>query len=91
MEVEAIGTLQLALHSSFTLHLLDVLYVPYIQINLISISKLDRDGYSCTFGNSMCVMEIQFVMHLYMISFIYCPKVKSLDECKRYQSEAQER
>jgi len=56
-EVEAIGTLQLSLHSGFTLRLLDVLYVPSIQRNLISISKLDGDGYSCTFGNNRCVIS----------------------------------
>jgi len=56
-EVEAVGTLQLSLHSGFTLRLLDVLYVPSIQRNLISVSKLDRDGYSCTFGNNRCVIS----------------------------------
>ena len=56
-EVVAVGTLQLSLHSGFTLRLLDVLYVPSIQRNLISVSKLDRDGYSCTFGNNRCVIS----------------------------------
>jgi hypothetical protein len=56
-EVEAIGTLQLELHSGFILRLFDVLYVPSIQRNLVSISKLDRDGYSCTFGNNRCVIS----------------------------------
>ena len=56
-EVEAIGTLQLEIHGGFTLRLLDVLYVPSIQRNLISISKLDRDGFSCTFGNNRCVIR----------------------------------
>jgi hypothetical protein len=56
-KVEAIGTLQLELHSGFILRLFDVLYVPSIQRNLISVSKLDRDGYSCTFGNSRCVIN----------------------------------
>ena len=56
-EVEPIGTLQLSLHNSFTLHLLDVLYVPSIQRNLISVSKLDCDGFSCTFWNNRCVIS----------------------------------
>jgi hypothetical protein len=56
-KVEAIGTLQLELHSGFILRLFDVLYVPSIQRNLVSISKLDRDGYSCTFGNNRCVIS----------------------------------
>ena len=55
--MEAVGTLQLELHGGFTLHLLDVLYVPSIQRNLISVSKLDRDGFLCTFGNNRCVIR----------------------------------
>ena len=56
-KVEAVGALQLPLHSGFALCLLNVLYVPSIQRNLISVSKLDRDGYSCTFGNNRCVIS----------------------------------
>ena len=59
-----------------TLSLLDVLSIPSIQRNLISISKLDRDGYYCTFGNNICAISCEgdtVVMHLYMMSFIYCP------------------
>ena len=56
-EVEAIGTLQLELHGGFILHLLDVIYVPSIQGNLISVSMLDHDGYSCTFGTNRCVIS----------------------------------
>ena len=55
--MEAVGTLQLELHGGFTLHLLDVLYVPSIQRNLISVSKLDRVGFSCMFGNNRCVIR----------------------------------
>ena len=56
-EVEAIGTLQLELHGGFELRLLDVLYVPSIQRNLISVSKLDRNGFLCTLGNNRCLIR----------------------------------
>jgi hypothetical protein len=47
-EVEAIGELPLKISNGFTLH--DVLYVPSIRRNLISISCLDEDGFGCFFG-----------------------------------------
>jgi len=56
-KVEAIETLQFELHSGYTLRLLDVLYVPSIQRNLVSISKLDHDRFSCTFGNNIYVIR----------------------------------
>jgi hypothetical protein len=76
-EVEAIGTLQLELHSGFILRLFDVFYVPSIQRNLISISKLDRDGYSCTFRNSRCIISFNgnIICHAPLHeSSTYCPK-----------------
>ncbi|RLM78765.1 hypothetical protein C2845_PM12G29900 [Panicum miliaceum] len=57
-DVEAIGALQLELRGGFILPLDDVLYVPSIERNLISVSKLDLDAYSCTFGDSKCVISL---------------------------------
>jgi hypothetical protein len=53
-DVEADGDLPLDLADGFTLILRDVLYVPSLQMNLISVSCLDKDGYDCHFGNDKC-------------------------------------
>jgi hypothetical protein len=50
-EVEAVGEHPLELNNGFILHLHNVLYVPSLSRNLISISRLDDDGYDCQFGN----------------------------------------
>ena len=50
-EVEAIGDLSLELVDGFVLKLSYVLYVPSLRRNLISVSRLDDDGYDCRFGN----------------------------------------
>jgi hypothetical protein len=52
--VEAIGDVSLELANCFILLLRDVLYVPSLQRNLISVSCLDNDGYCCHFGNGKC-------------------------------------
>ena len=53
-EVEAIRDLSLELDDGFVLQLSDVLYVPSLRRNLISVSRLDDDGYDCHFGNGKC-------------------------------------
>ena len=53
-EVEAIGDLSLELDDGFVLQLSDVLYVPSLRRNLISVSRLDDDGYDCHLGNGKC-------------------------------------
>jgi hypothetical protein len=50
-EVEAIGELPLELNNDFILRLHNVLYVPSLSRNLISVSCLDDDGYDCQFTN----------------------------------------
>jgi transposase InsO family protein len=50
-EVEAIGIYRLFLDSGYHLDFFQTLYVPSISRNLISLSRLDLDGYSCNFGN----------------------------------------
>ena len=50
-DIEAVGDLSLELVDGFALLLRDVLYVPSLQRNLISVSCLDNDGYDCHFGN----------------------------------------
>jgi hypothetical protein len=46
-EVEVIGELPLELNNGFILHLHNVLYVPSLSRNLISISCLDDDEFDC--------------------------------------------
>jgi len=53
-DVEAVGDVSLELASDFTLLLRDVLYVPSLQRNLISVSRLDDDDYACHFGDGKC-------------------------------------
>nr|ABA97865.1 retrotransposon protein, putative, Ty1-copia subclass [Oryza sativa Japonica Group] len=53
-KVEAVGDLLLELANGFTLLLRVVFYVPSLQRNLISVSKLDFDGYDYHFGNVKC-------------------------------------
>jgi hypothetical protein len=49
-KVEAIGELPLEISNDFTLYLHDVLYVPSMRRNLISVSCLDDNGFDCLFG-----------------------------------------
>ena len=58
VEVEAIAEFHLQLNSGFVLCLRDVLYVPSLQRNLISVSRLDDDSINCHFGDGKC--EILF-------------------------------
>jgi molybdopterin converting factor small subunit len=55
-EVEAIGELPLELNNDFILYLHNVLYVPSLSRNWISVSCLDDDGYDCQFGNRQCLI-----------------------------------
>ena len=51
--VEAIGTYRLVLDTGFSLDLHDTFYVPAISRNLISISKLDHDGFVFNFEHGL--------------------------------------
>jgi hypothetical protein len=55
-EIEAIGELALELNNGSILLLHNVLYVPSLSRNLISISCLDDDGFDCQFGNRQCLI-----------------------------------
>jgi hypothetical protein len=56
-KVEAVGTLPLLLHGNFTLNLNNVLYVPLLRRNLISIASLEDDDYECLFRNNKCTIK----------------------------------
>ena len=57
-DAEAIGDLMLELDNDFKLQLNNILYVPTLSRNLISVSCLADDGYDCYFGKELC--QIQF-------------------------------
>ena len=48
-KVEAIGTYRLVLQFGFSLELANTFYVPSISRNLISMSRLDLDGFKFHF------------------------------------------
>jgi hypothetical protein len=48
-EVEAIGELPLEISNRFTLYLHDVLYVPSMRKNMISVTRLDDNGFDYLF------------------------------------------
>jgi hypothetical protein len=48
--------LAISLADGFTILLKDVLYVPSLHRNLISVSCLDKDNYECYFGNGKCAI-----------------------------------
>ena len=78
-EVEVVGDLSLELADGFKLILRDVLYVPLLQRNLISVSCLDNDGYDCHFGNGKCkitfnnacvglaILQLSFICYHYVM------------------------
>ena len=49
VQVEFLGTVRLQLNTGHFLELFDVAYIPSIRRNLISVSILDRLGYSLLF------------------------------------------
>jgi GAG-pre-integrase domain len=51
-ELEAVGTLRLILKSGFILNLHDVVYIPSMIRNLISVSRLDACGFIFQFENN---------------------------------------
>src|SRR6266498_5478165 len=57
VEVEGIGNIALELSSGFNLQLDDVLYVPSLKRNLISVSLLDDSGHISIFGNNKCIIK----------------------------------
>jgi hypothetical protein len=86
-KVEVIGSLPLLLHDDFTLTLNNVLYVPSLKRNLISIASLEDDGYECLFGNNKCTIKFNNVIAglaprqdmLYMLSLNDFPMINMCD------------
>jgi hypothetical protein len=55
-DVEAVGDISLELADGFMILLRDVLFVPTLHGNLISVSRLDKDNYECYFAHGKCVI-----------------------------------
>ena len=55
-DVEAVGDISLELPEGFSILLRDVLFVPSIHRNLISVSRMDKDDYQCVFGHGKCAI-----------------------------------
>ena len=81
---KAIGDVSLELVNGFMLVLRDVLFVSSLQRNLISVSRMDTDGYGCHFKNGKC--EILFnnvcvgdaILHNELCLLSLCDKVPSI-------------
>jgi len=58
-QVKAIGNLCLSLDNGFILYLRDVLFVPSLRRNLISVSCLDDYNIHCYFGNHRCLIRFE--------------------------------
>jgi hypothetical protein len=86
-KVEAVGILPLLLHGGFTLNLNDVLNVPSLRRNLISVASLEDDGYGCLFRNNKCTIKFDDVIislaprrdMLYMLSLNDFPVMNVCD------------
>ena len=61
VDVMDIGVVSLLLHSGHILLLKDAVYVPSMRRNLISVSVLDKDGYTFEFGNGKLVVYFNTV------------------------------
>lgn len=83
VEVEAIGHFRLLLKTGFYLDLKDTFIVPSFRRNLISVSELDRYGYSCAFQNGKCSLSL----NSYEVgtgSFKVCDNLYMLDTVVSY-------
>jgi len=56
--VKGVGNVSLKLNQGNTIHLQDVLYVPNLKKNLVSISTMEYKGYKVTFSDGkVCVWK----------------------------------
>jgi hypothetical protein len=83
-DIEAIGDVSLELADGFILLLRNVLFVPSLKRNLITVSCLDNNGFDCYFGdgkyeilcNNKCVGLAFQKQDLYLLSL--CEDVNSV-------------
>ena len=84
VDVEAIGHFRLLLGTGYYLDLLDTFVVPSFRRNLISVSILDKFGYSCSFGNNQFTLSINSNI-VGTGSLVYYDNLYSLDIIASYQ------
>ena len=78
LQIEAIGAFILQLKSGFYFDLFETFVVPSFSQNLISISSLDKFGFSCSFinnkvslyKNSNMVWSGSLINNLYMVDIV---------------------
>jgi hypothetical protein len=77
-DFEAIGELPLEISNDFTLYLRDVLYVPSMRRNLISVSCLDDDRFDCLFVKKQCLIKYnnEIVGHAFRHDKLYLVSLK---------------
>nr|KAJ0213750.1 hypothetical protein LSAT_V11C400160130 [Lactuca sativa] len=83
VEVKAIGTFRLLLDTGVYLDFQDTCIIPSFRRNLVSVSKLDKSGYYCSFGNG----EFSLSLNSNIIgtgSLTYCDKLYMLDIVTSY-------
>jgi hypothetical protein len=56
-EVNVIGDLAIELDDGFVLNLNNVLFIPSLRRNLISVSCLDDENIHCHFGGGKCILK----------------------------------
>lgn len=56
VKVECNGTMRFIFISKHVLNLSDTIFIPYIRMNLISISVLDKCGYTFHFRNGKIII-----------------------------------
>ncbi|KAI3816586.1 hypothetical protein L1987_16288 [Smallanthus sonchifolius] len=56
--VEAVGTMKLIMNNGLCINLYDTLYVPRITRNLVSVQKLDLDGYEVHHGHEKVTITL---------------------------------
>ena len=57
MSASAVGDVRVILNSSMHLDLIDIYYVPQFKRNLISVSCLNKFGYSVTFNKDFIISK----------------------------------
>jgi hypothetical protein len=55
-DIEAVGDISLEFADGFSILLRDVLFVPLLHRNLISVSRLDKDSYDYYFAHGKCAI-----------------------------------
>ncbi|XP_073132852.1 uncharacterized protein [Henckelia pumila] len=95
VQVEAIGKFRLLLKTGIYLDLFETFSVPSFRRNLVSISALEKSGFSCSFGNGIFSLfrDSNLVgsddFSRYGFIYLIHEKAQSLDVFKNYKAEVE--